>query len=343
MRITLLDRIPSIKVKLSILIVGAVGISAVVSYTGWRLGFQSWFRVALSVVLALIIMRLFAFGMVSPLREMARAAHSMAEGDYSQRVQATSTDEVGVLARAFNDMSTKLGEVDRQRRELVANASHELRTPIAALQAMIENLADGVSEPDTEFVATLQRQVQRLSHLVEQLTSLSRLDSGETELHAQPLIVNDLLQQVVDESEWRYPGSSIGLQLDPSQPQVNADPMLLHQVVSNLVENAFRHGAEPVSIASRLRDATVLISVSDGGPGIALEHRDVVFQRFHRLDESRRSGGSGLGLAIVAGIVDRHGGEVSVTDLPGGGCCVQVALPVLRTPFGVGSAEASVR
>lgn len=138
--------------------------------------------------------------MTSPLREMATAAKAMAAGNYERRVRATSRDEVGELARAFNAMATQLSEVDRMRRDLVANASHELRTPLSALQASLENAIDGVETPDGMSLRSMHRQVQRLSVLVEQLLDLSRLESGIAPLHRRTFDVTTLLHDAVAEA-----------------------------------------------------------------------------------------------------------------------------------------------
>ena len=190
------DRFRSIRMKLSVLVAGSVMIAVALGGIDPAGGWPLWLRMGASVAIGLGVMRLVAGGITSPLRDMADAARSMADGDYSQRVRATSRDEVGQLAEAFNEMSAELAEVDRQRRDLVANASHELRTPIAALQAMIENLADGISEADPDFVATMHGQVRRLAALVDQLLSLSRLDSGEMPLHIETVVDRDAARVV---------------------------------------------------------------------------------------------------------------------------------------------------
>ena len=143
-----LDRLPSIKVKLGVVIVATVFGTVGVLALGHRAGLSLPVRAALAAAGALALVQLLARGMTSPLREMASAATAMARGDYGRRVRATSRDEVGELARAFNAMAAELGDADRMRRDLVANVSHELRTPLGALQALLENLADGVEPPD---------------------------------------------------------------------------------------------------------------------------------------------------------------------------------------------------
>ena len=146
-------------------------------------------------------MQFLARGMTSPLREMAAAASAMARGDYGRRVRATSHDEVGELARAFNAMAAELADVDRMRRDLVANVSHELRTPIGALQALLENLVDGVEPVDPAALRTALLQTERLGRLVEQLLDLSRLESGALALRPAPFQVRPLLEQATRECE----------------------------------------------------------------------------------------------------------------------------------------------
>jgi len=143
-----LDPLRSIKVKLGVVIVAAVAVAFAVNEIGVALNYSFKVRVVVATLLSLLMVQLLAHGMTSPLRDMAGAARAMARGDYSRRVRATARDEVGDLAHAFNRMAAELAEVDRQRRDLVANASHELRTPITALQALLENLVDGVEQPD---------------------------------------------------------------------------------------------------------------------------------------------------------------------------------------------------
>ena len=173
-----LDRLGSIKLKLSAVIVAAVAISAIVSQLGLVLGVPVWLRPVISVILALAVVQVFSHGITSPLREMARAARRMAGGDYDTRVTATSRDEVGDLARSFNSMAAQLEAVEQQRREFVATVSHDLRTPIAALRAHLENIIDGVAVADEDSLGQMLRQTERLGRMVSQLLDLSRLESG---------------------------------------------------------------------------------------------------------------------------------------------------------------------
>ncbi len=334
MSIRPLDRLGSIKLKLGVAIVIAVGVSAVVSTVGFRLGVPIWLRPIIAGVIALGLVQILARGMTSPLREMADATRAMADGDWDRRVTATSADEVGDLARAFNDMAAELAQVDRMRRDLVANVSHELRTPIAALQARLENLIDGVEAPDPELLGSMLAQTERLSRLVEQLLDLSRLESGTVPLHREAVPVAALLDAVAAEGRLHAPGRTIEIKA-PDDLAVVADPDRLHQVLANLTANALRHGPvdRPVRLEATVDADTVVFSVSDEGPGIAADEAERVFERFYRPDPSRPAmGGAGLGLSIARWIVDLHGGHIRPTANQPTGCVMVVTLPLEASP-----------
>ncbi|MEW9547274.1 DUF4153 domain-containing protein [Nonomuraea sp. NPDC050783] len=323
-----LDFLGRIKVKLGLVIVLAVGTAFVVNEVGINSGLSRELRIAVAVVLALIMVQLLAMGMTKPLRQMARAAQTIAKGHYALRVEATSRDEVGELARAFNAMAADLGEVDRQRRELVANVSHELRTPITGLRAVLENVVDGVSAPDPVTMATALAQTERLGRLVAQLLDLSRLDSGARLIEAEDVTLAPLVEQAVREAGLAREDVAIRAVV-PGGLVVRADPDLLAQVLANLLDNAVRHSPPggTVTVSGAPEGDGVRIAVADRGPGIPAAARGRVFERFSRLDSGRAadSGGAGLGLAIVKEIVELHGGSVRIDDCAG--CRMVVELP----------------
>ncbi len=195
-----LDPLSSIKMKLGAVIVAAVAVTVLVVSVGTGAGASPVVSALAAGALSLGLVQVLAHGMTSPLREMAAAAAAMARGDYRRRVTASSRDEVGELARAFNGMATQLGEVDRIRRELVANVSHELRTPITALQAVLEILVDGVEPANPETMRTMLRQVERLGTLVAQLLDLSRLESGAVPLQRRSFELGPLLEEAAGET-----------------------------------------------------------------------------------------------------------------------------------------------
>jgi signal transduction histidine kinase len=266
--------------------------------------------------------------MTSPLREMTAAAGAMARGDYHQRVRATSRDEVGQLAVAFNSMAAELDAADRQRRELIANVSHELRTPITALQAVLENIIDGVADPAT--LKTALAQTERLGRLVTELLDLSRIDAGVLPLARAGYRLPDLLEEVVAEARVAAAAGGHVVRfrvVAPPDAWVYADRERLHQVLANLLDNAVRHSPTggDVAVTGRIEPAGCVVDVSDEGPGIPPEERLRVFERFTRGGRAA-GGGTGLGLAIAHWVVALHGGSIAVLD-SAVGCLIRVRLP----------------
>jgi signal transduction histidine kinase len=326
-----LDDVPSIKLKLGFVIAVAVAVTVFVFWVGLKVGLWPSVSGVLAAVVAMLIVRFLARGMTSPLREMAEATSEMAKGNYDRRVRSTSRDEVGELARAFNQMAAELAETDRVRRDLVANVSHELRTPITALQANLENLVDGVSAPDPETFRTMLSQVERLGRLVTQLLDLSRLESGSVPLERTAFRVEPLLDHAVREQRMHAPEIEVSVSVDSPDLVADGDPERVHQVVANLLENAVRHSPRGgmVEVRAHRSPEGVTIEVVDEGPGIPEAEQDRVFERFYRADSARasRDGGAGLGLAIAQWIVDLHGGEIHPERREPHGCRMVVTLP----------------
>ncbi|MGZ4737167.1 MAG: sensor histidine kinase [Acidimicrobiia bacterium] len=327
-----LDPLPSIKIKLSALIVGAVGITVFVFLFGVRiLGLWASISGIAAAVVALVLVRFLARGLTTPLREMAEATQAMAKGDYSRRVTDTSRDEIGRLARSFNRMAAELAETDRVRRDLVANVSHELRTPLTALQATLENIVDGVAVADPDTLLTMLAQVERLGRLVMQLLDLSRLEAGTVPLDRQDFAVGPVLAHAVREQQLHAPGVEIEMTVDEPGLAADGDPERVHQVVANLLENAVRHSPAggAVQVRAHRSSAGVTIEVIDEGPGIPEQEASRVFERFYRADSARAAsdGGAGLGLAIARWIVDLHGGEIHPERREPHGCRMVVNLP----------------
>ena len=331
-----LDSFPTIKLKLGFLLAAAVAATIFVFWLGIKIGIWPSASGIIAGCVAMVIVWFLARGVTSPLREMAIAAKAMATGDYSRRVTATSQDEVGALAAAFNNMAAELGETDRVRRDLVANVSHELRTPITALQAKLENLVDGVEEPDRETFETMLAQVERLGRLVQQLLDLSRLEAGVVPLERAAFPVEPLLEHAVREQRLHVPTVDVAVTVEPADLTADGDPERVHQVVANLLENAVRFTPTGGTVEVRARRSArgVVIEVLDEGPGIPEADRGRIFERFYRVDAARSSqaGGAGLGLAIARWIVDLHGGDIHPEERDPNGCRMVVTLPATVTP-----------
>lgn len=322
-----LDPLGSLKQKLSVVILAAVGTTALSGVVGvLYLGLRPWVCAVIAALLALAVVQLLARGLTAPLRAMAAGADALARGERPQPVRVAGRDEVAQLARAFNAMAAELAATDRMRRDLVANASHELRTPVTALRATLENVVDGVEPLDP---AALLFQAERLQRLVEQLLDLSRLESGEAGLERVPVDVTTLLADAVADARRTAHGVRFDVEVRPGGLQVHGDPLRLGQVVGNLVGNAVRHGPPggTVRVLAHGDAAGVRLEVADSGPGIPEAERERVFERFHRVDAARTTGGAGLGLAIVRHVVDLHGGSVRAEPVAPRGCRMVVVLP----------------
>ena len=338
-----LDPLRSIKAKLAVLVITSVGISTLMVVLALNSDTQIRIVMIFSVTASLLITQLLAHGMTAPLREMTAAARAMAAGDYSREVRATSRDEVGELATAFNTMAADLEAADRQRRELIANVSHELRTPIAALRAVLENVVDGIVRPEPATMAAALEQTERLGRLVAHLLDLSKIADGVASLDArefgvEPFLTGVLRGLTVDGStsggaSSRRRDVALSLDVSPGLTAV-ADPERLHQVVANLVDNSCRHSPKDGTVTVRARTdggTGLLLEVADQGPGISPEDRHRVFERFSRgsgpsAQGPGSDGGTGLGLAIARWAVDLHGGTIAVADSEDG-CLIRITLP----------------
>jgi signal transduction histidine kinase len=339
----LLQRLPTIRAKLGSVIVFAVGMTILLVYLilgpgfhVFEVGERLWELLlagALGAAIALVIARWVARGMTQPLRDMAQAARRMETGDYTQRVHTGSVDEVGQLAHAFNRMSAELESLEQLRRDLVANVSHELKTPISALRAHLENLLDGVERPDPETLQVMLAQSERLGRLVDQLLDLSRLESGDVPLEREPVELRPLVTQVLSEIEVARPDPHVRLEerLPDDLPPVLADRERVHQVLFNLLDNAVRFTSPGgrVTVTASRHDGSVDVEVSDTGPGIAPEHLPRLFERFYRADgsRSRDDGGTGIGLAIARSVIEAHGGRIWAESRPGHGATFTFELP----------------
>jgi signal transduction histidine kinase len=315
-----LSRIGSLKLKLGLIIVLAIGVTLTTMLIAALAGLPLLYGAVVAILLSLASVQVVARGLTAPLRAMARASEAMARGEHGQRVVVTGRDEVAQLADAFNVMAAELETLDRARRDLVADAAHELRTPLSVLRAELENAVDGVQEPD---LPALLAQVERLGRLADQLLDLSALEAGGALLAPRTFPVAELVAGCEPDARVEVPA---GL-------QVRGDPDRLRQVVANLVENARRHApGAPLVVRAAARSTGltpdgVRLEVEDRGPGLPAGEADRVFDRFARADRARSVPGAGLGLAIARSIVELHGGAIWVEAVSPHGCRMVVDLP----------------
>lgn len=235
----------------------------------------------------------------------------------------------------FHDL-TRIKRLERTRQEFVANVSHELRTPLSHIKGYVETLLDGAKddpEVSTRFLQTIARNSERLKLLIEDLLTISELESGRVTLNLQTVALRPLVQKIFDDFKARAEGKGVSLTNAVPELAVQADSIRLEQVFSNLVDNAIKYGRARGNVAVSAvsnENGMVEISVRDDGPGLSAEALERIFERFYRVDKarSREQGGTGLGLSIVKHIVQSHGGRVWVKSEPGSGATFFLTLPL---------------
>src|SRR5215469_4603036 len=236
----------------------------------------------------------------------------------------------------FHDVS-QIRSLEAVRKEFVANVSHELRTPLAIITGYLETLIDGGGDPETNarFLKTMHKHAQRLNVLIEDLLSLSQLESRKVSLNFEPVELGECIQRVVErlDTRIREVAAKIKISIAGSLPRVEADAFRIEQVIYNLIDNALKHGGKlgvNVIVEAHSNGREVVVAVHDDGPGVPLGDQPHLFERFYRVhkDRSRDAGGSGLGLSIVKHTVQAHGGTVALKSSPGAGATFTVSLPL---------------
>ena len=340
--------------RISWVVLGGYALSTALTFLNvWltaRLMFASQHDLMLGTILLLfaggIAMSLGYFlstALTDRIVSLGQAARQVAEGRLDTRVPVVGNDEMARLAETFNTMASQLEasahkqqELDDLRRNLIAWAGHDLRTPLASIRAIVEALADGVvEEPGTvqRYLRTAQRDIRSLSVLIDDLFQLSQLDAGGLRLEKESSSLSDLLSDTLETFSELAKQGEVTLK---GHVQADVDPVLMDvqqigRVLNNLIGNAIRHtpAGGVVSVAAVTAPGQVRVTVADSGEGIAAEDLSHIFERFYRSEKSRSrsTGGAGLGLAIAKGIVEAHGGEIDVTSILDEGTRFTFTLP----------------
>jgi signal transduction histidine kinase len=269
-----------------------------------------------------------------PLANLREASAQLAGGDLSARAPERGPRELHELSASFNEMATNLEQLFDARRELVAWASHDLRTPLASLRAMLEALEDDLAQP-AEYLEAIRTQTDILSGLVEDLFELARIDAGALTLELRDAPLGELVSRCLSSlgAEARAREVELGARI-VADPVVRVAPDKVERVLMNLLANAVRHAPPRGAVSVVVEPDTdhVVVAVEDTGNGLAPGAPQRMFERFWRADESRArtSGGAGLGLAIARGLVQAHGGTIWAENRSGGGARVAFTLPLAR-------------
>ena len=293
-------------------------------------------------LIGLLLVSLISQRMLGSVRSLTAASRKMGAGDLSQRVPEGGRDEVGQLARTFNAMAGKLENAERQRRDMVADVAHELRTPLSNIQGYVEAVRDGVLEPDRATIGTIHQQVLYLADLVEDLRLLTETEADDFRLNREPGSLVETVRESVEGARAKAEASGVVLSVDlPAEsPTIVFDRTRISQVVGNLLDNAVRHTPTggTVTVSAAVGQSSASVTVADTGEGIPDDVLPFVFDRFYRVDpsRSRATGGAGLGLTIARKLVDAHGGSIRVESEAGRGTSFTFDLPL-----DVGRAEKS--
>jgi len=284
-----------------------------------------------ALALALAVSWFVTRRLTAPVIRVAASARAQAAGDRTARARIDAPGELGDLARAFDAMADDVGRVEQARHRLAADVAHELRTPLASLQAGLEELRDGYAEPSAERLGILHDQALRLGRIVGDLGELAEAESARLSLHLTEVDLTALAVAAVAErgAELRTAGLTVHTLPGPAPLPVRADADRLHQALGNLLSNTARHcrPGDTVTVTTSATPTEALVEVADTGPGIPSDELPHVFDRLWRGAHARSQGGSGIGLAVVRELVNAHGGTATAAPGPGGGTRMILRLP----------------
>ena len=291
-----------------------------------------------ATLLAVIVGLMAARALVRPVQQLTAAIHAMAAGNLHQQVSIQSQDEIGELARAFNQMSADLVRANQARRQMTADIAHDLRNPLMVIIGYLEAMRDGVLEPTPKRLATLYDEAHHLQHLVNDLRTLSLADAGELPLQREAVFPDELLLRAY--RAWLSQAQQRDIMLvcraPEGLPALQVDGERMNQVLNNLISNALRYTptAGRIALGAAQQGEQIILTVQDNGAGIAVEQLPLIFDRFYRADPARTEADdeSGLGLAIARSIVEAHGGTLRVDSAGlGQGATFSISLPFAPT------------
>jgi signal transduction histidine kinase len=270
--------------------------------------------------------------MILPLSQMEEISYKMANGDYSERITHSTSDEIGKLALAFNSMSESLQREDENRKEFLANVSHELRTPLSYVKGYSEAILDGVVKSDQQlkYVAIIQKEASRMQRLVRDLLDLATLEGEQFPLNKEPNSLSQLIEDTVETYTQILKEKDIQIHKNLDETIIaNVDPDRFQQVIHNLLDNSIRYTSSGKTIQIHLiQDEKIQIELIDEGKGVPEKEISLLGERFFRVDKARTrsEGGTGLGLAIVKQIIEQHGGSIKFNNVDGKGLKVTITM-----------------
>jgi two-component system sensor histidine kinase GlrK len=299
---------------------------------------------ALSLLIAIVVAVVAVRAIADPLRQLAQGTRRISKGQFWHRLPTDGRDEFADLARDFNLMAQRLAELDDMKKDFVSHVSHELKAPLASMRQvfllLLQEIAGPLSEQQRRLLALSSKSAERLAAMVGNLLDVSRMEVGTMEYTMQPHDIGALVQTVSDEFEVQANERQIRLEVrSDAVARAECDRERIVQVIGNLFENALKFAPEGSEIVAKIElpeTHKIMVSVADSGSGVADEHKQKIFEKFHQVKKGRKVAGQGvgLGLAICKTIVEAHGGRIWVEDNPGGGSVFRFTLSAVPGPVG---------
>ncbi|NJD02869.1 MAG: cell wall metabolism sensor histidine kinase WalK [Ruminiclostridium sp.] len=301
-----------------------------------RIAIFSYFliSVGVAVFISVILIYIFSLRFTRPLKQIKNAAKIISGGEFGKRLDIRSNDEIGELAKTFNNMAAALQNLEEMRRGFIANVSHELRTPMTSIRGFIQGILDGTipEEKQSYYLTVVSDETNRLNRLVNNLLDLAKMEAGEVKMSFKPFDINELVRRSVIKFETLLLEKSIMVEADFEEEimGVNADIDAIDRVIYNLLHNAIKFTSEggKITISVKSQKDRIQVSVADTGSGIESSELDMIWERFYKSDKSRSRDktGTGLGLAIVKNIMNEHGQDIWVESEPGKGAIFTFTL-----------------
>mgnify|MGYP001297810572 FL=1 len=273
----------------------------------------------LSIMTSILIIWIISRRTLNPITNIVNTSKYLSKGDFTKRVDQSGSGELSEIVTAFNYMASELQKLDEQRKIMIADIAHELRTPMTNLKGYIEGWSDGIIKPDNETLQILDYQVNTLSKIIDDLSTLSLAESGMLNLNISEFDLNNKIFEIINNFKLRSKSKNINITNNiPSDITINYDAQRFTQIITNILNNsilATDDGGE-ISFSTSIRKKQLILEISDNGIGIPKKELPYIFDRFYRADKSRnrQSGGSGLGLSIVKFLIESHNGTIEINS-----------------------------